>query len=599
MVGALKRAVRRGEAGFTLVEVIVAMVITAMVMAALGYAVVSSLFTIQQARQRQTATALATQQLERLRALPYDLVTQPDPSAPTVAVDYTTTSGSVTTFSPPARLVPGGINEQLVVNTVSGKTITQVSGNVTYSIETYVTKAPLTASGSQPFNLTAIVRWTSTVSRGQRETVQRSTTFSSAGCLSTANSPFAAPCQAYYTVRAGEALSGVTVGSVAGPNQPIEGMDAQQLQLDLSHTSSNLLVEQTASGTSAAVTSGAVVTGASTSTSGDQSAGAAVDSDPSSVPNQSASMNTPAQTSTTLTTSGAGGTLAVHPFASDQGNARAAIAALSSLCTNWDGTPLTTGVTGSERPCAASNLTTSGATGAALTYTDPNGTSVQLAQFLPAVAPSRAVATLLGTQNSNVCSTGSVVDCAHAASGRYLGASSFGAGTFASAPAGFSSTSGLWSVTSIQEDAVAEEGAGALGPQYQRVGQVQVWNGSAYQTLDLGCIYGGACLSAAQTVTIGATTVQYGGGLSVSYEGTLTVQPPSVTQSAAVSPRTGNLATDCKTTACTTSVSGAGGVVGHVTVTISNGAGPLTSFEVTVDLGGLTANASYKAAANA
>lgn len=299
MVGALKRAVRRGEAGFTLVEVIIAMVITAMVMAALGYAVVSSLFTIQQARQRQTATALATQQLERLRALPYDLVTQPDPTAPTVAVDYTTTSGSVTSFAPPTRLLPGGINEQLVVNTVSGKTITQTSGNVTYAIETYVTKAAVTAYGSQPFNLTAIVKWTSTVSRGQRETVERSTTYSSAGCLSTANSPFAAPCQAYYTVRAGEALSGITVGSVAGPNQPILGMDAQQLQLDLSHTSSNLLVEQTASGTSAAVTSGAVVTGASTSTSGDQSAGAAVDSDPSSVPNQSASMNTPAQTSTT------------------------------------------------------------------------------------------------------------------------------------------------------------------------------------------------------------------------------------------------------------------------------------------------------------
>lgn len=256
-------------------------------------------------------------------------------------------------------------------------------------------------------------------------------------------------------------------------------------------------------------------------------------------------------------------------------------------------------MSGSERPCAASNLLTSGASGAALTYTDPNGTSVQLAQFQPAVAPSRAVAALLGTQNSNVCSTGSLVDCAHAASGRYLGASTFGAGSFTSAPSGFSPTVGLWSVTSIQEDAVAEEGAGALAPQYKRVGQVQVWNGSSYQTVDFGCTYGGTCLSAAQTVQINPTTVQYAGGLSVAYAGTLTVQPPNVAQSAATSPRTGNLATDCKSTACTTSVSGAGAVVGHVTVTISNGGGQLTSFEVTVDLGGLTANASYKAAANA
>lgn len=597
----------RGETGFTLVEVMVAMFITTIVMTALIYAVVSSLATIQQAKQRQTATGLATQQLERMRAQTYDSVTQPNMASPcnTIAVDYTTTTGSVTTFAPPTRLVPGPVSEQLVVNCVSGKTTDQVVGNVTYHVETYVTKAPL-AGTSQPFNLTSIVKWTSSVSKGQRELVQRTTTFSSAGCLSTATSPFAAPCQAYYTVRAGEALSGLTVSSTAGPDQLIEGLDAKQLQFDLAHTSANLLIEQTASGVAKAVTSSASVAKTTTSSTGGQSAGAAVDSDPSSVPNQSVTSST-TQSATALTSSGAAGTLVIRPSASDSGTAASAIQAPPTLCFNGTatGTGLATGGATALRPCAASAMQTAG-TSAALTYTSPTGTALDLLTFGSAGAPSRAVAALLGTSNPNVCNTGAAVDCGHAAAYRSQGPTAFGALSFSSAPGGFDPSLGIFNVSGLTETARAEEGVGAIAPSamtpaYTRAGQVKVWDSlaSTYQTINLADFASPAAgaTPVQQTWTIGPTQIGYAGGLKVTYEGTLTVQRPSVTQTPAI--RTGNVVTDCKSTACVTTVNGSAGVSARITVTISDATGQLTTFATTVDLGGLTADSSYKAAANA
>ncbi|CAL8977571.1 hypothetical protein CELL_02603 [Cellulomonas sp. T2.31MG-18] len=587
----------RPSDGFTLIEVMVAMFVTTIVMTALIYSVVQSLATIQQARQRQTATALATQQLERLRAEPYDTVTQPDPAFTLGSVAYTTTSGGSTTFNPPAQLVPGGVSEPLVINSVSGQALDQQVGNVTYHVQTYVTKAPLTdTSGTQPFNLTAIVTWRSSVSRGTRELVQRSTTFSSSGCLSTANSPFAAPCQAYYTVRAGEALSGVTVSNVTDPTALIQGMGAKQLQLDLSHTSANLLVEQTASGTASAVTSGASITASTNSTTGGQSAGAVVDSDPSSVPGQSVTSTTPSQTAATLTTtSGPGGTLSVRPSTSDSGGAQAAIQAPSSLCTDATGSGLVTGLTGAERPCAASMLQTNGSS-AVLTYTSPTGTALDLGTFGIATSPSRAVAALLGATNLGVCSAGGSVDCGHAAASRSQGSSSFGALPFSSAPGGFDASTGLWNVSGIQESAVAEEGSGALGGSYTRSGQVKVWNGTAYQTISLA--FDGST-PVQQTVTIQPTTIGYAGGVSVRYDGSVTVQRPSIVRTPTSAARTGNVNTDCKTAACITSVNGSSGVSARVTVTVSVGGTQVTSFATTVDLGGLTADSSFKAAANA
>lgn len=583
--------------GFTLIEVIVAMFVTVTVMLSLSYSVISSLKTIQQARQRQTATALATQQLERLRALPYDMVTQPNATMTVKAgLSYVSAVAGTTTFTPSAQLLPS-VAEPLVVNTVSGQWTDESINGVTYRVQTYVTKSAPTSSGSQAFNLTAIVKWKSSVIPAGRETVLRSTTFSPAGCLSTATSPFAAPCQAYFTVRAGEALSGVTVTDPVDSAMLMQGLDASKLQLDFANTSTNFLVEQTANGTAGAATSGASKVGSTTIETGGESAGVAVDSDPSSVPAQSLAANTPAHSSSTLTASGSAGTLRLVPSTADSGSARAAIFADTATCVGATGTSLSTGPASMLRPCASSTVQSAGSA-ATLTYTSPSGTDVTVASFGTGGAPSRAVAAILGANNTGACAAGGNVDCGHAASARSLGTASFGTSAFASAPAGFVQNQGLWSVSGLQEYVRSEEGYGAGAPAFTRTGTLVVWNGTGYTTVNLATYQTPATGSvpASDTFAIPPTSIGYG-GVTIDYEGTVTVQRPKVTRLPAT--RTGALSTICKTDACETSVDASGSVTSQVTVTISSGATVLTKFAVVSDLGGVTADATYKAAANA
>ena len=584
-----------GEGGFTLIEVIVAMVITVMVMTSLSYVVISSLKTIQQAKQRETATALATQELERLRALPYDTVTKTDTAASLKAgLLYATTVAGVTTFSPPSSLVPG-VSEPLVINTVSSQWKDVQVDQVTYRVHTYVTRATPTASGSQPFNLTTIVQWTSSVWPAGRTSIERSTTFSPAGCLSTATSPFAAPCQAYVTARAGDALAGITVSDPVDSTLPLLGSSYSQLRIDLATTSSTFLVEQTANGSAQASTSAAQRD--ETVASGGELAKAAVDSDPSSTPDQSVTSATPAHTSGAVTVSGSGGTLTVRPSSADSGTARAAIGADGTICVGANGTGITTGPSASLRPCASSNLQTSG-TPATLVYTSPEASAVvTLVSAGTGGAPSRSVAAVVGTANTDVCDgAGAPVDCVHAATSRSLGTATFAASSFVAAPAGFDATKGLWHVSGLAESARAEEGTGSHAPVFSRAGTLQVWNGTGYTNQSLSTFATPATAGdpQSQTWNIPETTVRYSSAVELKYSGSVIVQRPNIARSPAT--RTGVVTTDCKTDACTTSVDGSASVVGRVEVTVLVDGAEWTKFAVVTDLGGPKADVSYKAA---
>lgn len=249
------------------------------------------------------------------------------------------------------------------------------------------------------------------------------------------------------------------------------------------------------------------------------------------------------------------------------------------------------------RPCASSTLQTAGSA-AALRYTSPSGTGVTLASFGTGGAPSRAVAAILGAPNTGACAAGGNVDCAHAASSRSLGAAGFGTAAFDAAPAGFVQNQGLWSVSGLQEYVRSEEGYGASTPTFTRAGMLAVWNGTGYTSVNLSLYQAPATgtVTAADTFAIPPTTVEYP-GVSIDYEGIVTVQRPKVVRTPAT--RTGPLATICKTDACETSVDGSGSVTSQMTVTIRSGATVLTTFAVVTDLGGVTADATYKASANA
>ena len=636
MTDAIRRALARrarGDAGFTLIEVIVAMVITLMVMTALSYVVVSSLRTIQQAKQRQTATALATQELERLRAMPYDDVTVSATSACPLpgGNPHTTVSGTNIFFAAPVSLLPGVGNEPLVVNCESGRWKDEQVDQVTYRVYTYVTQPALTASGTQAFNLTVLVHWTSSVWPSGRWSVERTTTFSPAGCLSTATSPFAAPCQVYVTARAGEALAGVSVSNADGSlpgllNTP----SVNQLQLAFPTSNASFFVEQTATGTATASTTSSLLQGpSSVDLWGGQSAKAAVDSDPSSAPDQSVNSTSPGHPSATVTVNnGQGvdsrGTLILTQGGGDTGRASAAIAADSATCRGLDDAPLATG--SPARPCSSASLNPGGS-GSDLVYQSPLGSgNVTLATFAPS-STSRAVAGAFGQATTGaVCGgavspSGTPVDCVHAAAQRSLGAAAFpvtsnvtnpGYPTFAQfdpdtgsvspAPAVLDPTFGLWRVAGLTESVYVEDGTGARAPSFARSGTLKVWTGqgpSGYTTVSLGDYQtaAGGALPPSDTIKILPTQVQYSSAVALRFTGSVTVQRPMISSTPTTYPRT--VSTECDEDGCRSSIDGSAGVVAAVQVEVLINGASWTKFAVVTDLGGLTADVSYKAATDA
>jgi len=584
-----RRALASHDAGFTLIEILVALFLTLVIMAALLGVLVSSLRTVAQARQRQTATALATQTLERLRALPYDSVTGPDavayPVSTIPALQWAPLAAGVYTFTPPASLLPG-VAEPLVVNHYSGKAVTQLIDGVTYTVQTYVTKPAPTTAGEQAYNLTALVSWTSPTVPAGRTIVQRSTTFSPPGCLSTAQRPFSAPCQAYFTAQAGMAAAGFSVTNSVDSAQDIFGFDGSKaLQLNLPMLSTNLQIEQTASGSASSVTSGVRAVAGTTATSGSNSAAVAVDSDPSSTPNQSATA-TIGQSSTPVTLSGFGGTLSARPTGGDTGNAWAAIQAEDGVCPDGTqaGAGLLTGPSGSLRPCAAANSHQLGA-GGAIDYSSLSGDSMSVLSLSPAPYISRAVAAQLATTNGEACIAGTAgpPGCAHSSAYRSLGYLVVGAPPGGVGPPAL--TSGVFNVTGLTENILAERGIAAGAPTYSRAGTLNIWNGSGYTPVDLGA-YKLPGVNPPPWV-IPTVMIAYPDGLTIKVEGSVSIQRPTNT--------TSGLA-PCKAVACVAQVSGAGIVHAQTVFTVNQGGTDIASFVVVSDLGGLIAQSTYKAA---
>lgn len=618
-----RRCTGTPDDGFTMVEVLVAMVIVAVVMASMIGVLLSALTTVVQARQRQTATALGTQALEQLRALPYDDITQDNAAfgAPDLGLEQIT--GSDPYDFEPTTVLPG-VDERLVVNEYSGRWEDIAVDEVTYRVSTYVTRPAIAAGASQTFNLTTLVTWTSAAYPDARTAAQRSTTFSPAGCLSTAQSPFAAPCQAYFTGQAGAALGGITISNPDNSTALIDGFDGSGLELSLAGLSTSLLVEQTASANSTATTTGAASSSASPGASGGQTAAVAVDSDPSSVPGQEVEQST-SQTTGTVSLSGTGGTLTVGPSTGDAGQALAAVAADTSYCVGTSGSGLATGSAGELRPCASSWIRPNGS--AAHVTWEPEAmygfasVEVPIVEMSGSPSPFRAVAAQLATNNIGACTSGTgpgALGCAHAASARELGDVRMGApgagavmtpvDPMMPVDPDWDNAIGLWSVDDLTETARAEEGNGAGAPSYARSGDLWVWNGTGYTHVELDD-YDAPGSPGSESWTIPATGFAYtsalGQVITLIYEGTVTVTRPEIGFTPATRP-TGDVTKDCKADACVSSVNGGSSVVGNVEVTIVRGTDldPTTRvvigrFAVAANLGGMIAQASYKAAPNA
>lgn len=206
---------RDREGGFSLVELIVAMVVIAIVLMLLIGVQISAISTVTEARKLQQATALANEALEQMRAMPWQVLSKG------MASNFMTASGGddlvtgeyLQVDGAPIRLLIAPASndqdwltgpERLPLFNYQGSHIQyredpSLTG-VVFTIKAYVTEG-IESSSSGTLGIAVVVEWPGAGGEVGR-TLVRSTVHQS-GCGDTATQPFLASCQDNYEANAG------------------------------------------------------------------------------------------------------------------------------------------------------------------------------------------------------------------------------------------------------------------------------------------------------------------------------------------------------------------------------------------------------------
>jgi Tfp pilus assembly protein PilV len=600
-----RRASRRPDEGFTLVEVTVALFVVALVLTSMLGLFLSAAASTTVGKQRQAATALANQAMEQLRALPYDVVTAGLNASDSLSADANlrTAAGSPCTAADATgglcRFRPtynSSIDDVLQTNSTTNQAPlyphrqAAVSENrVPYTISTYVTQV----SGATPkeYWLTTVVSWASNATSARTKTISlRSRLYSPTGCLSTATHPFSGPCQAFFH-GAARLLPGSITVTPASSAPAVQGTDFSSAELTLPRVSSAVQAEQvvTVNGTATTSATSMTTTGGTTS-SGGISATSSADNDPGTPTSGSSSSATATQSYTALTAPGGAGTLTLAPRPTETGSSVSTTAATTAPpgCLDLALAAVTTGL-----PCGSGRVDGSGAAG----YLDLDLSAVggldlpamRLASAAGTGSTARTVAARYTTTTGTYCKTTSGVGCVVAAVSQAQGDTVLGglpdpAGTTATLnglvfPALFT---GVLKITGYTARGSAENGIGPAAPVATTTGgQLKYWNGVDYTTTNLsGALPGAVAVpSVSASYVLGTTTV------SITIDTVVTVGSATTTTSGAT-PCTSACVTQSTVTAPTATLR----------YTISSGGSTLASFNVTANLGGLLAKSTYQAA---
>jgi hypothetical protein len=368
-------------------------VLTALVM--LGGVLTSGITATGISRQRQSATGLANQTMEQIRALPFDTMARGLSTADLVST-VGTSDTNVTTSGCGAAYCFGG---ERVVNNVNGAvdplvphTKTLTVGPNAYTIRSYVTNYQNNTTNGT-YRATVIVNWTSGLQGAAAKKVQVQTiiyTQSAGSCLSTATHTRAGPCQAAFT---SSALAEPGTIALAGT---LGGVNLERARLVTGRATSDATVEQTWQITGAAEGAGATLKapGVPEVTIGRGSVSSHADNDPGS-PNAIYDTHAlPGQASgSTSLTSGAD-SITVATTGGDSGGTTSTTAACTAPCIPATPAPRNcpnlSGFTNDNdnQPCGGST-STSGSTITASANMATLG-SINLAALGPQLTPTTA-----------------------------------------------------------------------------------------------------------------------------------------------------------------------------------------------------------------
>lgn len=583
-----RRLDRADDSGFTMIELLVAMMIITAVLLSLMAVQTSALVTTAQSRQRTQGTAIANQVMEELRALPWLVLSKGLHSSFATASggDANVVSG---VFKP---TVNTSISETLVTSSNQATDKLPLSGaagtnkmvdsdpaivGATFTTRTYVTRSASTADGV--LTLSVITSWTANQSTKLKQVLLRSQVYApSGGCGDVSNQPFLGACQALLSGNAGAngpttTVTASTTGGPASVTPLLPGTDYTVATVGSSLAGIGITSQQSTT-VDASVLHATVSLAKADPTSTPLSSGGTKITNAASndVGSSGAAPTNPADVSSigvaapqTLTQ----GALSLSLTAASPVNG---VAKTSTVASCWTGIPAGQGcgsATTSGGSAPAVTLTVDGAAFSGLSMASPGSARAYGGRYTTA-----AGATTIG------CSVLSGPGCVSAGAERTAGNATFGTGPWTAAAA----PSGLATVTSYSDAVRVERGMSqkTVDAVASRTAQVTYWNGTGYTSLTIDKTTGTTVSSAPVAWTSGASTVT---GQAV-----VTVTP-------AMSIKSNPDPLACGLEGCTIDAD-TGTVTVAVTWTITTAAGTQTLTASTV-LGTTHVSAAYKAAPSA
>jgi len=228
---------RADERGFSLLETVIAMGVMFVALVTLAYAAMAGFGYQALSRERQAATGIADQVMERVRGLAYgdvqkglagtDLSSDPqlssgcaqDPTPPPITYRYPDCAGEKVTYTAAPYTPPAPLDEH-----VHSILKSEGSGYPTdYAYRVYITNnCPIgTETGCTaptPYRVTVTVSWAGGSVQGVAKSLTTQSLFYSPnGCVKSETHPYAAPCQPFFYGQAQVPRGSVTVsGSIWG-----------------------------------------------------------------------------------------------------------------------------------------------------------------------------------------------------------------------------------------------------------------------------------------------------------------------------------------------------------------------------------------------
>lgn len=578
---------RPDDEGFTLVELIVAMFVIAIILTSLAMVQTRAMVTIAQAKERQQATALANQTLEQLRALPWDTLSKGLSSSYPAAGDPNVALGRLHPAAAP------GIDELLVVSSsqitdgnaaplafTGGTNVASIAdaeaAGYVFTVRSYVTYSPSGATG--PINLTVIVTWNRRGDGALRTVVARSTAYApSGGCGGTENQPFLGACQAFYTAESGVGPATITITgtqpvpagmspdpTLLGPWPILNGLPEDDAMVALETLGSTASSEQSSTAKAYTVQSGLLTSalGVPTASLGMTSVDLTASDDVSSTYPLNPASVTSLGTAASRTLTGSDGQITISAPSAVSTTARAG---MSSGCA----TP------GAGVACGRGEGSGGGSVQAIFTA---GSDTLNLAQIVAGTGYAWS-GRFIATPGAAVtgCTTLADTGCTASGSRHTLGTTTIGNG-----PAwdGGAAPSGLVTITGYAGEMRSEYGPAQLtvAPTTTRSGSIQWWNGTGYQTIALN--------ASTDTSVVLGTVTRTTGALTVRAVGSVNVLPTTRVRT--------NPNPSCQTAGCSLEVT-MPAVTVAATYTITGPSG-VSAFTVTTSLGDLRSASSFKAA---